>query len=458
MGATCSSEQGYDLCGPARPRQHPSAPGQDRPVEAPKAANDESNAVNGTPEAEDYFNRGTQRSRPAQNTNDGSARQYRTQTIRQPKVKIERKLWGRPKPDEGQDTLNANIPRAAERLKGDAKTRFNHMRQGPAPPGDDARRRAEGKMHTPREFLEAMGEKRRAFYVKQAEAAKKAEEAREAEESAAVRRGDMLTVNYNDVEDKSPDTADQEQKMAQSGNMVSTEAGPSFLKKPPCQDNDENVPPALNVRIVQECMNINKHAIGILHSDMDTWLKANVMCYDIRHYDVTIESRKRIEKGEVSFVGPEKIIIDQLLVPYPIPNHVFLPSPHRGSDIKEGGMLTLNQLKDHLRIVTAESAKDDGKEETWRHTFFKELAPYFEYAFGIFDGGKQLENRLWFLQLMEKYGSTISDEELAKWNEKMSGVYGIGDEARTAEVASTWRDASSGMKPLSEWIEIIKGE
>ncbi|KAH7418103.1 hypothetical protein BKA64DRAFT_738610 [Cadophora sp. MPI-SDFR-AT-0126] len=445
MGTTCSSEQGDDFYGPARPRQQPSSPDKDEPVETPKAANDESNAVNRTPEVEDHFSNGTgtHRSRPDQNNNDGSARQYRTQTIRQPKVKIERKLWGRPKPDEGQDTLNAKISREAKRLTGDAKDRYEDMKPGPAPPGDDARRRAEGKMHTTREFLEAMGEKRRNFYEKQAEAAKKAEEDREAEDGAPVQKNDMLSVNHNDVEDESARNADQEPTMAQSGNKIS--------------DNDENVSPTLNVSIVQECMNANKHAIEILRSDMDTWLKANIMCYDIRHYDVTVESWKKIERGEVSFAGPEKIIIDQLLVPYPIPNHVFLPSPHPWSGIREGMMLTLGQLKDHLRNVTVESARDGGKEGTWKITFFKELAPYFEYALGIFDDGRQLENRLWFLQLMEQYGSPIPAEELAKWDEKMSGVYGVGDEARTAEVASSWRVASSGLKRLSEWINIVNG-
>merc|ERR1712000_611822 len=234
--------------------------------------------------------------------------------------------------------------------------------------------------------------------------------------------------------------------------------GPSHLDPFPSQHNNENVPLELHEQVARECMAMNRHAIGNLRRDMDAWLKANIMCYDIRHTDTTIESRERLRKGEITFSNAEKVVINQLLVPYPIPGHAYFPIPDSKLNHAKGETLTLYQLQDHLRRVIATEARADASKEASKHTFFKEFAPYFEYTLGIFDGGKQLENRLWFLQLMEKFGSPIPEEELAKWDEKMSGVYGIGTEARTPEVASSWRVASGEMKSLSEWISIIKRE
>ena len=236
------------------------------------------------------------------------------------------------------------------------------------------------------------------------------------------------------------------------------ETGRSPLDPFPSQNKNENVPPGLHEQVAQECITMNRHAIAILRSDMDAWLKANIMCYDIRHTDTTIESRKRLEKGEIAFSSPEKIVINQLLVPYPIPGYAYFPISDSKLKHEKGETLTRYQLQDHLRRVIAMEAKADASKEASKHAFFKEFAPYFEHTLGIFDDGKQLENRLWFLQLMEKFGSSIPEEELAKWDEKMSGVYGIGDEARTPEVASSWRAAPSEMKSLSEWISIIEGE
>ncbi|KAK0125087.1 hypothetical protein ONS96_008954 [Cadophora gregata f. sp. sojae] len=232
----------------ARPRHQETAPGQDKPVEVPKAANV-------TPEPEDYSTRGTHRSNHTQNHHNGSTRQIRTQTIRQPKVKIERSLWGRPKPEEPQNTLNANITREAEKLRGDARTRYEHMRPGPAPPGDEARRRAEGKMLTPQQYLQEMGRKRGNYYAKKEENARKeeeakiaeeakraeramkieetrrvdeasrAEEVRETEEKEAAQRGDMLTVNYDDVEHVPSETIGQEETEVRNNNNVSVSTG-----------------------------------------------------------------------------------------------------------------------------------------------------------------------------------------------------------------------------------------
>jgi len=150
---------------------------------------------------------------------------------------------------------------------------------------------------------------------------------------------------------------------------------------------------------------MNRHAIGNLRRDMDAWLKANIMCYDIRHTDTTIESRERLRKGEITFSNAEKVVINQLLVPYPIPGHAYFPIPDSKLNHAKGETLTLYQLQDHLRRVIATEARAD-----------------------------------------------------AKWDEKMSGVYDIGTEARTPEVASSWRVASGEMKSLSEWISIIKRE
>ena len=220
MGASCSSEQGYDFCGPARPRSQPNAPGQQRPVEPSKAANDDVSTVTGTPQTEDDLDNGAP-SRPAQ-TDIGSKWPYRTSTIKHPKVKIERKLWGRQEPDEGQDTVNAQIEREAAGLRGGAATRCFHMLRGIAPPGDDARRRAEGKMHIPQQYLQAMGEKRRDFYVKQAEDVKKVKDVRDVEEKAAAQKEDMSAFNDIDAETGFLKPADQEQMIIQNGNMVST--------------------------------------------------------------------------------------------------------------------------------------------------------------------------------------------------------------------------------------------
>ena len=84
-------------------------------------------------------------------------------------------------------------------------------------------------MHTPQEYLQAMGETRTDFHVKQAGDVEKAKAAREAEQKAAVQTDNMLMVNDTNAENQSLKPADHKQTMPQNGNMVSALA-PSSLE------------------------------------------------------------------------------------------------------------------------------------------------------------------------------------------------------------------------------------
>lgn len=217
----------------------------------------------------------------------------------------------------------------------------------------------------------------------------------------------------------------------------------------------EDIPLAADDQKVQQgYIDKNQVAIKCLKGSPLCWYQVNVLCYDIRHFNVTTESHKRINTSAKYLSGCQYEHLQALRVPSSIPNNVLLSSPCGSSSIEGDRINTLAQLIDYLRDMSNAAAAD-----RWRDIFFKDLAPFFEYMIGIFDGGRQLENRLWFLELMLKYGLQPPVEELAQWDDKMKGVYGTEEAQTTTEVASLWRNGTfEGMKPVEEWIKAINRE
>lgn len=227
--------------------------------------------------------------------------------------------------------------------------------------------------------------------------------------------------------------------------------------------SSENVPfTAANRNIQLECIDRNVFAIERLKGDPLCWYQVHVLCYDIRHFNVTTESHIRLNKSEVHISNGKQKDVFALLVPSTVPGHILHPSVQGSSNIKDDNIETLGELFEYLRTMSTTDVWKNVKDgpDSWKDIYFKDLAPFFEYTIGIFDGGRQLENRLWFLELMLKYGTQPPIEELTLWDEMMGGVHGIQDGLVTArEVASLWRGSRTrGINTLQEWIRAINGE
>ncbi|KAG4436527.1 hypothetical protein IFR05_008001 [Cadophora sp. M221] len=389
---------------------------------------------------------------------------------------IRRSLWGRPERTQQQQapaTLNEKIATNVENARAQ-RASSNAMNFGVAPADDAARRRAEGKSHTPQEFLNGMAMKYKAHKeaeavtatLQQAEQHNKRMAKNDIHEQLLSDSGVSNTANRpGSSQPKNLHTADQTKTEAQGAAMAVTRSKSSGSlatdpKDQPEGSNENLLQTAKDCAIEQRYMvEVNRKILDSLEDDLLCWYRVNVLCYDIRHFNVTIESRSRINNSVRHFSDHQRQKLYDLVVPSSIPNHVLLSSPNGSSSIEDGNVRTLEMLLEYLREMSVAKAKREGSRghDGWKETYFKDLAPFFEYSIGIFDGGRQLENRLWFLELMLKYDFWPPLEELREWNDKMQGASGMHRGPATSELASLWREETvRGAKTLQEWVEVVR--
>ncbi|KAL2069055.1 hypothetical protein VTL71DRAFT_15393 [Oculimacula yallundae] len=467
--------------------------------------------------------------------------------------KIERHLWKLPSKIREQSEQQAAKP--------------SDMAFGVAPADDEARRRREGKMHTPDEYLSAMA--RKLQDAREAEIAEREEELQRAEErlDAARTRPVVETtageqnlvwpvpyIYVTDLERERETGTERETDAAaaeyatQSGRSMSrtrpvaessegpsnisypsifganTEAeretnaavvehalgsrkttprtkpvaegseGPSNISYPVLYSTDvgigrhtqarlrervvstnsaspqenqasqksENKPPIFRERSVRRpSPQSNQPAEATPRCDPLLWYQINVLCYDIRHYMVTTESQKRIDSllryftsyPQISFAKPSHVLL--------LPSRVVLKLNDNIHNI-----LTLFDL---LRTLSVEVSRHRplGSEEENRNLYFISLAPVLEKAIGIFDDGRKLENRRWFLFMMMQFGLEPPRNVLKDWDSEMRGVHAVSKEShslsqRGYEGASKWRDEAvgeeGGVRALQHWLRLVMKE
>ncbi|KAH7336205.1 hypothetical protein BKA65DRAFT_552869 [Rhexocercosporidium sp. MPI-PUGE-AT-0058] len=369
---------------------------------------------------------------------------------------INKTLIGRPKKTQQQQqaptNFNDRLAAKVEKVRAERSERAksNGMSFGVAPANDAARRRAEGKMHTPNEFLHAMATKFKAH-----------RDAEAAERKHAEQVSNGMRDNEMKGESRQPPPEPRFSNIFDQSS--STLCNPNIRSEPQPDTKGVTMEPTWSESSAgqQEFVNKNRNIIDSLKRDLLYWYQVNVMCYDVRHFSLTIESHNRINNSVRYFSDNQRTELYALPVPSSIPDHVISASPNGSSNIEDPNVDNLEMLLDHLREMSVAEAERHGRDgpDAWKDTYFKDLAPFFEYSIAIFDGGRQLENRLWFLELMSKYDLYPPIEELREWGDKMKGVHGIQEGPITSELASLWRkEAGRGMKPLEEWIKVIKGE
>ncbi|CZT47663.1 uncharacterized protein RSE6_08250 [Rhynchosporium secalis] len=183
------------------------------------------------------------------------------------------------------------------------------------------------------------------------------------------------------------------------------------------------------------------------------WYQLNVLAYDIRHYKVTAESQRRINGDFQYFIEPRRRVFDRLLnMRQNIPSHVNLPSSQETLKLDA---IILNYIGQFDRIREGEIAKVEGRVRNpyiLKERWLSYLAPVLEEAIGIFDGGIQLEKRVWFLEMLDEHRFQPPREELEDWAREMAGCHGTATKGDLSKLERREAGKDREMGPLSYWI------